>query len=111
MYNDLSTFFNQFFVLLSSLEMNMTMQKEYVSNLALYSPQEKYAKLVAPYTLSFIKKQLSLQCFKLYSCVMGIHNIALPSTNEHNSENNDSINGNISLKITRKLIYSIRWVS
>ena len=37
------------------------------------------------------------ECFKLYSCVIGIDNTALPFTNE-NSESSDSINGNISLK-------------
>ena len=49
--------------------------------------------------------------YKLYSCVIGIGKTALPFTNEHNSESSDSINGNISLKITGKLIYNVRWVS
>ena len=60
------------------------------------------------------EKQLNSQvceCYKLYSCVIGIGKTALPFTNEHNSESSDTINGNISLKITGKLIYNIRWVS
>ena len=46
--------------------------------------------------------------FKLYSYFIGLVNTVLPFTNDHNSESNDSINGNISLKITGKLIYNIR---
>ena len=49
------------------------------------------------------------ECFKLYHWY--IDNTALPFTNEYNSETSDSINGNISLKSTCKLIYNIRWVS
>ena len=44
------------------------------------------------------------ECFKLYLCVIGIDNTALPFTNKHISENSDSIIGNISLKIRGRLI-------
>ena len=46
------------------------------------------------------------ESFKLYSSVIGIGNTALPFTNECHSESNDSVNGNISLKITG--MYNIR---
>ena len=64
-YTDLSTFFNQFFVLLSCLRNErdhtslMALIKKHASNLALGPSQEQYAKLVTPYALSFIEKQLS----------------------------------------------------
>ena len=45
------------------------------------------------------------ECFKLYSCVIGIDNTALPFTNKHISENSDSIIGNFSLKIMGRLIW------
>ena len=44
------------------------------------------------------------ECFKLYLCVIGIDNTALPFTNKHINENSDSIIGNISLKIRGRLI-------
>ena len=58
--------------------------------------------------LSSLLSQLC-EYFKLYLCVIGIGNTALPFTNEHNSESTDSINSNISLKIKDKLIYNIKW--
>lgn len=46
-----------------------------------------------------------MNILKLYSCVIGIGNTALPFTNEHISESSDSKNGSITLKITGKMIY------
>ena len=62
-YSGLSTFFNQFFVLLSCLRN----EHDHASLMALIKnvqvirfTSEHYAKLVTPHALSFIEKQLSL---------------------------------------------------
>ena len=66
-YASLSTFFDQFFAVLSSLQNErdhctlMTLAKKSVTKFSPISPEEKYAQILTPYATSYVYKQLDLR--------------------------------------------------
>lgn len=63
-YASLSTFFDQFFLVLACLRNerdHSTLMKKRVSAFPPNSPEEKFAQIVTPYAASYIHKQLSLR--------------------------------------------------